>query len=188
MHTLALKGDVQLSQNVSALLSLQGRSLTHLHRIKPKTFLYLGMKPSNWQGCCKLFLGGGNNHHLEGSPISATLLLQPRPALWWIKSPACSFRLLQKPYEETATSQRETGFASDTSLREPVSPELVPAHREGVQRVLFGQPWNTREFLAVDAIWIVPAVYFYMLRGWIRLEVQERIRELAELIIIMHYL
>lgn len=69
MHILILKGDILLPQSVSTFLSLQGRSLTHLHDIiKPKTFLYLGMKPSNWQGCWKLFLGGGNNHHLEGSP------------------------------------------------------------------------------------------------------------------------
>lgn len=69
MHTLVLKGDILLPQNVSTLLSLQGRYITHLHHIiKPKTFLYLGMKLCNWQGCCKLFSGRGNNHHLEGSP------------------------------------------------------------------------------------------------------------------------
>lgn len=67
-HTLVLKEAILLPQRVSTLLSLQGRSLTHLHHIKPKTFLYLGMKPSNSQGCCKLLRGGGNNHHLEGSP------------------------------------------------------------------------------------------------------------------------
>lgn len=72
-----------------------------------------------------LFLGGGNNHHLEGSPSQNH---SPLAALCWIKSSACSFRLLQKPSEETARSQQETHFASDTSLREPVSPELLPAH------------------------------------------------------------
>lgn len=83
MHALVLKGAVLLPRSVSMLLSLQGRSLTHLHHIKPKTFLCLGMKPSNWQGCCKLFRGGGNNHHREGSPsqIHAPLAAQDSPVM-----------------------------------------------------------------------------------------------------------
>lgn len=69
MHAFVLKGDVELPRNVTMLLSLKGRSLNHLnHILRHKTFLYLGMHPSNWQGCCKLFLGGGNNHYLEASP------------------------------------------------------------------------------------------------------------------------
>lgn len=56
MHTLVLRGAILLPQSVSTLLSLQGRSLIHLRHINPKSFLYLGMKPSNWQGFCKLFL------------------------------------------------------------------------------------------------------------------------------------
>lgn len=84
MHTLVLKGDIMLPQSVRTLLSIQGRSLTCLHHIiKPKTFLYLGMKPRNWQGCCKLFLGGGNNHHLEDSPsqIYSPLAAQDSPVM-----------------------------------------------------------------------------------------------------------
>lgn len=48
-------------------------------------------------------------------PLSSCSLRQP---YWigWIKSSACSFRLLQKPCEETSRSQQETDFASDTSL------------------------------------------------------------------------
>lgn len=69
MHAFVLKGDILLPRNVTALLSLKGRSCNHLHNIlKPQTFLYLGTYPSNWQDCCKLLLGGGSNHHLEASP------------------------------------------------------------------------------------------------------------------------
>lgn len=41
------------------------------------------MKPNNWQGCCKLFLGGGNNYHLEGSPsqIHSPLAAQDSPVM-----------------------------------------------------------------------------------------------------------
>ncbi|OPJ83045.1 hypothetical protein AV530_010474 [Patagioenas fasciata monilis] len=43
----------------------------------------MGMRPSNWQGCCKLLLGGGNNHHLEASPsqIHSTLAAQDSPVM-----------------------------------------------------------------------------------------------------------
>lgn len=83
MHALVLKGDILLPLSVTTLLPLQG-SLTHLHCIlKPKTFLYLGMKPNNWQGCWKLFLGGGNNYHLEGSPsqIQSPLAARDSPVM-----------------------------------------------------------------------------------------------------------
>lgn len=84
MHALVLKGDILLPRNVTILLSLKGRSLNHLHHVlSPTTFLYLGMHPSNWQGCCKLLLGGGNNHHLEASPsqIHSTLAAQDSPVM-----------------------------------------------------------------------------------------------------------
>lgn len=84
MHALVLKGDILLPRSVTTLLPLQGRSLTHLHCIlKPKTFIYLGMKPNNWQGCFKLFLGGGNSYHLEGSPsqIHSPLAARDSPVM-----------------------------------------------------------------------------------------------------------
>lgn len=69
MRAMILKGDILLPRNVTALFFLKGRTLNYLHHIsKPKTFLYLGMYNSNWQGCCRLLLGGGNNHHLEAGP------------------------------------------------------------------------------------------------------------------------
>lgn len=84
MYALVLKGDILLPRNVTMLFSLKGRSRNHLHHVlKPKTFLYLGTHPGNWQGCCKLFLGGGNNHHLEASPsrIHSPLAAQDSPVM-----------------------------------------------------------------------------------------------------------
>lgn len=84
MYVSVLKGDILLPRNVTALFSLKGRSLNHLHHIlKPKTLLYLGMHPGNWQGCCTLFPGGGNNHHLEASPsqIHSPLAAQDSPVM-----------------------------------------------------------------------------------------------------------
>lgn len=107
-HALVLKGNILLPRNVSILLSLKGRSPNHLHHIlKPKTFLYLGMHPGNWQGCCKLFLGGGNNHHLEASPSQIHSPPTAQDSLVMDKAFWCSFRLLQKPHEETARSHQE---------------------------------------------------------------------------------